>query len=45
VKSQYNIKNNEILKTRYEDVGWIHLALDRDQPQALVDTVMDLWVP
>jgi hypothetical protein len=31
-----------------EDEGgvvWIHLAKDRDQWQALVNTVMNLWVP
>jgi hypothetical protein len=24
---------------------WIHLGQDRDQWQALVNTVMNLWVP
>jgi hypothetical protein len=28
-----------------EDVDWIHLTPKRDQWQALVDTVMNLWVP
>jgi hypothetical protein len=28
-----------------EVVGWIHLALDRDQCRALVNTVMNLMVP
>jgi hypothetical protein len=27
------------------DVDWIHLAQDRDRWRALVDTVMNLWVP
>jgi hypothetical protein len=27
------------------DVDWIHLALDRDTGQALVNSVMSLWVP
>jgi hypothetical protein len=26
-------------------MDWIHLAQDRDQWRALVDTVMNLWVP
>jgi len=26
-------------------VDWIHLAENRDQWQALVKTVMNLWVP
>jgi hypothetical protein len=29
----------------WEGVNWIHLAQDRDQWQALVNTVMNLWVP
>jgi hypothetical protein len=29
----------------WEDVDWIHLAEDRDQWRALVNTVMNLWVP
>jgi hypothetical protein len=28
-----------------EGVGWIHLAEDRDQWLAVVNTVMNLWVP
>jgi hypothetical protein len=30
---------------RWEGAAWMHLALDRDQGQALVNTVMNLWVP
>jgi hypothetical protein len=29
----------------WEDVDWIHLAQDRDQWWALVNTVMNLQVP
>jgi hypothetical protein len=29
----------------WEGVDWIHLAQDRDQWQALVNTVMNLLVP
>jgi hypothetical protein len=28
-----------------EDLGWIHLAQDRDQWQPLVNTVMNLRIP
>jgi hypothetical protein len=39
-----NIKK-DLKPIGWEDVGWIHLAQDRDQWQALVDTVMNLRVP
>jgi hypothetical protein len=29
----------------FGDVDWIHLALDRDTGQALVNTVMNLLIP
>jgi hypothetical protein len=29
----------------WEGVDWIHLAQDRDQWWALVNTVINLWVP
>jgi hypothetical protein len=29
----------------FGDVDWIHLAWDRDTWRALVNTVMNLWVP
>jgi hypothetical protein len=29
----------------FGDVDWIHLVEDRDMWQALVNTVMKLWVP
>jgi hypothetical protein len=34
-----------ILGNRVEDLDWIHLAHDRDQWRALVNTVMNLQVP
>jgi phosphoribosyl-ATP pyrophosphohydrolase len=35
---------NQILKKiGCEGVEWIHLAQDRDQWQALVSTIMNLW--
>jgi hypothetical protein len=29
----------------FGDVDWIHLAQDRDRWRALVNTVINLWVP
>jgi hypothetical protein len=29
----------------WEGVDWIHLAQDRDQWRALLNMVMDVWVP
>jgi hypothetical protein len=29
----------------WEGMDWIHLAQDRDQWRAVVNTVMNLWVP
>jgi hypothetical protein len=29
----------------FGDVYWIHLAQDRDRWRALVNTVMNLWIP
>jgi hypothetical protein len=40
----------DIIKVELGELGWdgmdsIYLAQDRDQWRALVDTVMNLWVP
>jgi hypothetical protein len=32
-------------ETGWDDMNWIDLAQDRDQWRALVNTVMNLWVP
>jgi len=29
----------------WKGVNWMHLSQDRDQGQALVNKVMNLWVP
>jgi CRISPR/Cas system-associated protein Cas7 (RAMP superfamily) len=39
-----NIKM-DLREIGFGDVDWINLALDRDRWRALVDTVMNLWVP
>jgi hypothetical protein len=38
-----NISMN-LRKIGWEDVDWMHLAQDRDQRWAVVNTVMNLWV-
>jgi hypothetical protein len=38
-----NIKIN-LREIEWDGVDWIHLAQDRDQWRALVNTVMNLWV-
>jgi hypothetical protein len=35
----------DLREIRWEVVDWIHLALDRDQWRAVVNTVMNLGVP
>jgi hypothetical protein len=35
----------DLRETGWEDVDWIHLAQDRDQWRAVVNTVIYLWVP
>jgi hypothetical protein len=39
-----NIKM-DLREIGFEDVDWIQLAQDRGRWQALVNTVMNLWVP
>jgi len=34
----------DLRETGYEGVDWVHLAQDRNQWQAPVDTVMNIWV-
>jgi hypothetical protein len=35
----------DIRETGWDGMNWIDLAQDRDQWKALVNTVMNLWVP
>jgi hypothetical protein len=39
-----NIKMN-LKETGWDGVDWIDVAQDRDQWRALVNTVLNLWVP
>jgi hypothetical protein len=39
-----NIKM-DLREIGFGDADWIHLAQDRDRWRALVNTVMNLWVP
>jgi hypothetical protein len=39
-----NIKMNH-REIRWDGINWIDLAQNRDQWRALVNTVMNLWVP
>jgi hypothetical protein len=39
-----NIKM-DLRQIGWDDMDWIDLAQDRDQWRALVNTVMNLWVP
>jgi hypothetical protein len=43
-KWEDNIKM-DLREIWFGDVDWIHLAQDRDRWRALVNTVMNLWVP
>jgi hypothetical protein len=38
-------RSEDNVKKLCEDADWIHLAQDRDQRRALVNTVMNLSVP
>jgi hypothetical protein len=45
---RYRLENNNIMNVRetgWEGMGWMNLAQDMDQRQALVNMVMNLWVP
>jgi hypothetical protein len=35
----------DFIETGWDVVGWINVTQDRDQWWALVNTVMNLWVP
>jgi hypothetical protein len=41
---EHNIKM-DLSEIGWEGADWMHLAQDRDQWQAVVNTVMNLWVP
>jgi hypothetical protein len=43
-KNGHNV-SNDFRETGWEVVDWIHLAQDRDQGRAVVNTVMNLSVP
>jgi hypothetical protein len=40
----YNFKM-DLRDTGWDGIDWIDLAEDRDQWRALVNTIMNLWVP
>jgi hypothetical protein len=47
-RPRYRWKDNIkmfVTETGLDSVGWIHLAQDGDQWQALVNTVVNLWLP
>jgi hypothetical protein len=35
----------DLIEVRWGDVGWIGLAQDKDRSRALVNSVLNLWVP
>jgi len=43
-RQEYNIRM-DLKEMGWEDVDWVHLAQDRDQWRAVVNTVMNLRVP
>jgi hypothetical protein len=44
-KHRGNFTFMDIREIGWEGVDWMHMAQDRDQCRALVNTVMKLWVP
>jgi hypothetical protein len=44
-KCRWEVNGMDIRKTGWGVVDWMHLAQNRDQWRALVNTVMNLWVP
>jgi hypothetical protein len=47
-KPRYRLEDNIKMdheEMRYSSVYWIHLCQDRDQWWALVNMVMNVWVP
>jgi hypothetical protein len=48
LKGRDHVEDNirlDLREIRWEDVDWICVAQDRDQWQALVNMVMNPWVP
>jgi hypothetical protein len=37
--------NMDLREIRWDVVDWIDMARDRDQRRALVNTILNLWVP
>jgi hypothetical protein len=37
--------NKDLREIRWKGVGWIHLTQDKDQQQALVNMIINIWVP
>jgi hypothetical protein len=44
-KSLTTIKGMDLREIGFEDVNWLNLSQDRDKWQALVNTVVNIWVP
>jgi predicted nucleotidyltransferase len=40
---EYTIKMN-LQEIKYEDMDWIHLAEDREQERAVLDTIMNIRI-
>jgi hypothetical protein len=43
-RHRWNDISMDLGETGWEGVEWMHLAQDRDQWQAVVNTVMNLWI-